>query len=273
MDLLEFYQLKEQPFRISPDPRFLYLSDQVKEALGKVQYMTAERIGPLYLYGPIGAGKTSIMRRLYERLQDDERNQVVLLIAPNVHSANAFLRMVMDAFNVKTERSYVASLKNFETFLAEQYQAGRVPVLLVDEAQNLSRDVLKLIHYLLNYETETAKLLQIVLTGQEELAVKVMRYRELASRMFPIAMSAMTPDDLSEMIAFRWMVAGGASNYPFNPEALRELYTASKGLPRDAVKLADETVRTLFFREQQTADATLVQELAATLNLGGTAHG
>jgi len=273
MDILEYYQLKEQPFRISPDPRFLYLSDQVKEALGKVQYMTAERIGPLYLYGPIGAGKTSIMRRLYERLQDDERNQVVLLIAPNVHSANAFLRMVMDAFSVKTERSYVASLKNFEIFLAEQYRAGRVPVLLVDEAQNLSRDVLKLVHYLLNYETETAKLLQIVLAGQEELAVKVMRYRELASRMFPIAMSAMTPDELNEMIAFRWLVAGGTDSSPFTPESLRELYGASKGLPRDAVKLADETVRTLFFRHQKVASAALMHELARTLNLGGPVRG
>lgn len=274
MDILEYYHLNEQPFRLSPDPRFLYLSDQVKEALGKVQYMTAERIGPLYMYGPIGSGKTSIMRRLYERLQDNDKYQVVSLIAPSGISANGFLRMVMEAFHVKTERSYVASLNNFEGFLAERYQAGVVPVLLVDEAQNLSRDVLKLVHYLLNYETETAKLLQIVLAGQDELAGKIVRYQELASRMFPIAMNAMTPQDLQQMLSFRWLVAGGKQEAPlFDDGALRELYAASKGLPRDAVKLADETMRILFFRGLATADGVLLAEIAQSLNLGGNKRG
>src|SRR5215210_4766932 len=91
MDILQYYHLNEQPFRTSPNPRFLYLSDQVKEALAKVQYMTKERIGPLYMYGPIGSGKTSLMRRLYEQLQDDPGYNVQLLFAPNAKTANAFL--------------------------------------------------------------------------------------------------------------------------------------------------------------------------------------
>jgi general secretion pathway protein A len=115
----------------------------------------------------------------------------------------------METFEVKTERSYDQSLRNFEQFLASEYQAGTIPVLLVDEAQNLSRDSLKLVHYLLNFETATTKLLQIVLAGQEELAAKVLRHQELASRMFPITMNAMSIDELQEMITFRWMVAGG----------------------------------------------------------------
>src|SRR5207244_4261557 len=95
------------------------------------------------------------------------------------------------------------------TYLAEQFQRGMVPLLLIDEAQNLNRDTLRLIHYLLNFETATTKLLQVVLVGQEELAAKVLRYPELASRMFPIAINAMSPTDLADMIGFRWMVAGG----------------------------------------------------------------
>ena len=159
MDVLQYFQLNEQPFRIGPDPRFLYLSDQVKEAIAKCEYMARERIGPIYIYGPIGAGKTSVLRRLYERLSQDETYNLALIISPNVKSSNAFLRMIMKSYNVKTERSYDQSLKNFEEFLVKEYKANRIPLLLVDEAQNLTHDILKLIHYLLNFETATTKLL------------------------------------------------------------------------------------------------------------------
>ncbi len=91
----------------------------------------------------------------------------------------------------------------------EAHDQGSVPVLLVDEAQNITRDMLRLIHYLLNYETVKVKLLQIVLVGQDELATRVRRYSELSSRMFPISMNAMSPDELEHMLRFRWMVAGG----------------------------------------------------------------
>jgi general secretion pathway protein A len=109
------------------------------------------------------------------------------------------LRLILETFDVKTERSYTASLSNFEKFLIEQYQ-HKIPVLLIDEAQYLNRDTLKLIHYLLNFETNKTKLLQIVLVGQEELGTKLIQYKELASRMFPIAMNAMSLDDLKDMI-------------------------------------------------------------------------
>src|ERR687884_311405 len=109
MDILAYFGLREQPFRISPDPRFLYLSEQVKEAMAKVQVMTTDRIAPLYMYGPIGSGKTSIMRRLYEQLQDEKAYDVHYLFAPNVKTANAFLRIVMGSFGVDVARSYEQS--------------------------------------------------------------------------------------------------------------------------------------------------------------------
>src|SRR5690349_11607148 len=193
MDILSYFRLNEQPFRIGPDPRYLYFSDQVKEAIAKCEYMARERIGPIYIYGPIGSGKTSILRRLRDLLTQDTKNQVAYLISPNIKTSNAFIRMISESFEVKTERAFPQSLKNFEVFLTDAYQAGTVPVLLIDEAQNLNRDTLRLLHYLLNFETATTKLLQVVLVGQEELAVKISKYRELASRMFPIAMSAMSP--------------------------------------------------------------------------------
>src|SRR5439155_26621608 len=167
-----------------------------------------DRVVPIYMYGPIGSCKTSLVRRLREKLSLDERYNVKLLISPNLKSSNAFLRLILETFDVKTERSYTASLNNFEKFLVQQYQEGKVPVLLMDEAQNLIRDTLKLIHYLLNFETNTTKLMQIVLVGQEELGTKIINYRELASRMFSIAMNAMSPQDLRDMITFRLTVAG-----------------------------------------------------------------
>ena len=209
MSTVEYFGLNEQPFRIGPDPRYLFYSGQVKEAIAKCEYMARDRVGPIYMYGPIGSGKTSTLGRRTERLGTDQRYTVAYVIAPNVRRPNTFLKIVMDAFDVPTVRSYDANLKTFEAFLVEKYRAGTVPVLLLDEAQNANRDALPLIHYLLDFETATLKLLQIVLAGQQELAAKILRYQELASRMFPIAINAMSERDLEEMVRFRWLVAGG----------------------------------------------------------------
>src|SRR5579859_4341452 len=172
--IIKYFDLNEHPFITTPDPRFLYFSSQVKEALAKCEFMARDRVGPIYMYGPIGSGKTSLVRRLKEKLSLDDLYNVKLLISPNLKSSNAFLRLILETFDVKTERSYTDSLSNFETFLIQQYQEGKVPVLLIDEAQYMTRDTLKLIHYLLNFETNKTKLLQIVLVGQEELGTKIM---------------------------------------------------------------------------------------------------
>src|SRR5437867_3839359 len=127
MDILEYFRLDEEPFRLSPSPRFLYLNDQVKQATAKVQFMTLHRTAPLYIYGAIGSGKTSILRRLYEELSENEVYTLRLLIAPNIKAANSFLRAIMDAFGVPTDRAYERSLKRFEAFLIEQYQQRKVP--------------------------------------------------------------------------------------------------------------------------------------------------
>src|SRR5436853_6875648 len=144
--IIKYFALNEHPFMTTPDSWFLYFSSQVKEALAKCEFMARDRIGPIYMCGPIGSGKTSLVRSLQEKLSLDERYSVKLLISPNLKSSNAFLRMILETFDVKTERSYTASLANFETFFVQQYQEGKVPVLLIDEAQYITRDTLKLIH-------------------------------------------------------------------------------------------------------------------------------
>lgn len=266
MSLEEYFSINEPPFRISPDPRFLYYSSQVKEAIEKCRYMTEHRVGPLYLYGPIGSGKTTLLKQLASMFKSGDGYVVAHLISPNIKTSNAFLRVILDEFGVKTERAYAQSLRNFETFLVEAYQAKRQPLLLVDEAQNMSRDMLRLVHYLLNFETTTAKLLQVVVAGQQELAGRILRFPELASRMFPIALSGMSPSDLSAMIEYRWMVAGG-KEMPFDQAACDVIFAYSKGLPRDAVKLCDECLRYMMANGVRQISPLAVESVAAGLNL------
>src|ERR1700676_4716405 len=128
--IVKYFGMNEHPFSMSPDPRFLYFSSQVKEALAKCEFMARDRVGPIYMYGPIGSGKTSLVRRLQEKLSLDERYIVKLLISPNLKSSNAFLRLILETFDEKTERSYTDSLKNLEKFLKKQREEGKVPVLL-----------------------------------------------------------------------------------------------------------------------------------------------
>src|SRR5437763_11509336 len=266
--IIHYFGLKEHPFMSSPDPRFLYFSSQVKEALAKCEFMAKDRVGPIYMYGPIGSGKTSLVRRLKEKLSLDDTYNVKLLITPNLKSSNAFLRLILETFDVKTERAYTASLNNFEKFLVQQYQDGIVPVLLIDEAQYMTHDTLKLIHYLLNFETNKTKLLQIVLVGQEELGTKIIRYRELASRMFPIAMNAMSIDDLKDMITFRLTVAGNkGSLFEDDMEAYKTLYAYTKGLPRDAIKVCFELLIELVAQGKKQATTQHVEEIAKGQNL------
>jgi general secretion pathway protein A len=266
--IIKYFGLNEHPFMTRPDPRFLYFSSQVKEALAKCEFMARDRIGPIYMYGPIGSGKTSLVRRLQERLSQDERVNVKLLISPNLKSSNAFLRLIAQTFDVKTERSYTDTLDNFEKFLLEQFKAGKIPVLLIDEAQYMNREVLRLIHYLLNFETNKTKLLQIVLVGQEELGTKILQYRELASRMFPIAMNAMSIEDLREMINFRLNVAGYRGElFEEADEAYKTLYAYTKGLPRDAIKVCFELFIDLRAQGKKTANVKQVEEIAKGQNL------
>lgn len=272
--VIKYFALNEHPFMTSHDPRFLYFSSQIKEALAKCEFMARDRIGPIYMYGPIGSGKTSLVRRLQEKLSQDERYNVKLLISPNLKSSNAFLRLILESFDVKTERSYTAPLANFEKFLVLQQKQQKIPVLLIDEAQYMNWDTLKLIHYLLNFETNKTKLLQIVLVGQDELGTKILQYRELASRMFPIAINAMSIDDLKDMINFRLTVAGYRGELLEDTgESFKTLYTYTKGLPRDAIKICFELFIELAAQAKKTGCAKQVEEIAKGQNLRAQAMG
>src|SRR4051794_18809757 len=132
----------------------------------------------------------------------------------------------------------------------------------------MNRDTLKLIHYLLNFETNKTKLLQIVLVGQEELGTKIIHYRELASRMFPVSINAMSIEDLKDMINFRLSVAGYKGDlFEDADESYMTLYSYTKGLPRDAIKVCFELLIELAARGSKKANFKQVEEIAKGQNL------
>jgi general secretion pathway protein A len=253
----QYFGLAEIPFRITPDPRFLWYSPQHREVKAKILHHIQTRKGPIYLFADVGTGKTSIAKRVHDELNEDKSKLVVFAFAPNLKTSNAFLRFVMDEFGVKTDRNYAVSLKHFEQFLVDQYKAGVSPVLLVDEAQNMTSDMLKLIHHLFNFSTNTEFLIQVALFGQNQLRTKIGRYESLRSRMVPARLEPLDPSEVRQMIEFRWNVAGG-SHVPYDEQAINEIYRLTGGNPRDMCKLCDATLLRAFADRRTTIDQDTV---------------
>jgi len=256
------FGLSETPFKITPDPRFLWYSDQHREAKAKIEFHLRQKDGPVYLSAAVGLGKTSIAQRLRDEFAADKTKQVVLAFAPNLKTANQFLRFIADEFAVKTARSYADTLKHFERFLIERYKEGLSPILLVDEAQNLPHDTLKTIHHLFNFTTHSEFLIQIALFGQPELHKRIQRFKSLASRMY---MARLQPFDLTQteaMLQFRWTVAGGGK-LPFDREAIAELYRLTGGTARDICKLANEALLRTAVEKRKIVDKDTITAAAA----------
>lgn len=259
---LEFFGLAEVPFRITPDPRFLWYSPQHRDVKAKIIHHIQTRKGPVYVFADVGTGKTSIAKRIREELSEDKTKKVVFAFAPNLKTSNAFLRFVMDEFGVNLGRSYAASLKSFEQFLVDQYKAGVSPTLLVDEAQNMTLDMLKLIHHLFNFSTNTGFLIQVAVFGQNELHDKITRYSSLRSRMVPAKLNPLDLEETQQMMRSRWQVAGG-QHFPFTTEAIAEVFRFTGGNPRDICKLCDATLLRAFVDQRKEIDKDTVSAAAS----------
>ena len=237
----DYFGLAELPFRIIPDPRFLWYSEQHLEAKDKILYHIAQSAGPIYLLAEVGTGKSTIARRIMQELATDDTKQMVYVFAPKLTTSNAFLRFVMDEFGVKTNRAYSRSLRNFENYLVEQHEKRISPVLLIDEAQNMTRDMLLLIQHFFNFSTDTEFLIQIAMFAQPDLQPRLKRLPSLQSRLSIAKLKPFDRKQTEEMIRFRWTVAGG-NDFPFEKVALDEMQNLTKGIPRLIVQLANEAL-------------------------------
>jgi len=294
--VLDHFHLVEQPYQGGPDFRFLYTTDQVKEAILKSIILTTQRVNPVYMYGSYGIGKSTIIQRLYALLLQEPRFDAKFIILHSKVTANSLLRDILELFDIKTERSYHQSLKSFQQFLIgelppekstkrvsknesnkqeevdnQTMPAEKIPLLLIDEAQYMDKEALRLLHSLLNYESSRVKRIQIIIAGQEKLAENILKLGELASRMKAIQMYNMTPEELQKMLFFRWEVAGGKDeDFPFAKEDLeifRVLHDYTSGLPRDAIKVADDVLRFLLSHGKKKISASELEAIANENNL------
>lgn len=231
---LDFYGFKEKPFTITPNPRFLYLSKNHKEVFAHLLYGIQEHSGFIAVTGEVGTGKTTVLRTLLGQL-DDDAYRLAFIFNPCI-SAIDLLRSINREFGIDAEGASNSELINaLNVFLLAQKNEGRTVVLVIDEAQNLEPSVLEQIRLLSNLETDTDKLIQIVLVGQPELSELLSRneLRQLNQRItVRYHLDKMDFEDTCDYIGHRLRVAGGSNHTVFNPPALKKIYRYADGFPR-----------------------------------------
>ena len=225
---LAYFDLKEPPFKITPDPRFIYLTTQHQEVLAKCQYAIAQKMGLTAIHGSMGSGKTSFARRLWEQYAAQPDATFALLTHPNYPTPFQFLQAVLREYGLtKPRRSLQDMVAYFQEFLID-----KTTILVIDEAQSLRPPLLELLRQLLNFETNSEKLLQIILFGDNRLLVRLEHSEGLQDRVTIYgALTSLTRQDCDDPIAFRFHVAGG-KQLPFIDDALEAIFRYSQGYPR-----------------------------------------
>ncbi|MEL0082730.1 MAG: AAA family ATPase [Gammaproteobacteria bacterium] len=239
-----YFGLQERPFSITPDPRYLYPSPQHQEALGHLQYGIGENSGFALLTGEVGTGKTTVIRSLVEQLPSDIK--VALITNPKL-SAVELVASICDELTIPyppETRSLKTLIDLLNHYLVEQHQQGNHCVVIIDEAQNLSRESLEQIRLLTNIETHHEKLLRIILVGQPELRQLLQRHdlRQLAQRITArYHLSMLNADQTRAYIGHRLAVAGANANL-FSEGAVSRVYRLTGGVPRLINALCDRAL-------------------------------
>lgn len=255
--MLKWFNLAENPFSVSPNPRFCYLSPLHRGIVAKVGYVVEHRQGLTVIYGDIGLGKTTLARVLVEQLS--ERNHVVFLTNPSYKSEMHMVKAISSELGIGPKRSLFAQMEAVQGHLVELFAKGQSPVLIIDEAQLMKGRQFEIIRQFSNFETDDTKLIQIVLTGQLELRNKLRLKRALMSRVvINSTLQSFSPDELTEMLLFRLTVAGGNGDNIFQGEALERVYELSKGIPREAIKLSGLSLKLAHLNKQKAITAEIV---------------
>jgi len=269
MDYLAFFNLADEPFSsLKTNPRFFYNAPQYRYAKAILNDGLMTKSAHLYLTGPVGSGKTTLLRVIQTDLQAERDNPVFFTFAPRqLRSSHSFLKRLCKEMEIKTERSYVDMLENFENQIAAWAQAGKTPILLIDEAHKLTTPAFDFLHHAMNFVTAQKLLIVIVLAGQEELATKIKKKSELKSRMQALSLSSLSLDDTKELIQHRWQIASNNTDnkIPFDERAIEEIYRIATGLPRDICSLCYRSLQYAFAAEQKVINANLILAAARSL--------
>jgi len=265
----KFYGLLRRPFEMTPDPAFLYLGEAHREGLAMLQYAVESRKGFVLLTGEVGTGKTTLLHALLSQL--DARTSSAFVFNPRLKPID-FFKVVFDEFGIaepcRTKGDYLMALNRF---LIAKLERDEATLLIVDEAQNLSAEMLEEIRLLSNLETATSKLLQIMLVGQPELGAMLARpeLRQLRQRI--VLRHHLWPFDPPECASYideRLRLAGYTGKALFDRGALREIHEVTGGIPRLVNIVCDGALLLGFSRELPQIGRRAVAEVARDLDLG-----
>jgi general secretion pathway protein A len=266
-----FFGLDADPFRINPDPRFLFLSESHREALATLVYALRERKGFTVLTGEVGTGKTTVLNALLAQLDPKVQTAFVFNTALGTEDFFAYLFEELELEPVEPFRKSTV-LKRLNDYLIDRLRRGLQTVLLVDEAQNLGREVLEEIRMLSNLETPQSKLINIVLVGQPELGHKLDQpeLRQLRQRVeLRHVIRPLNPGETLRYVVERLLVAGHPKGDLFAEPALRALHRYSGGIPRMINVLADNALLIAYSQQEPRVSAAMLHEAARDVGLAG----
>ena len=258
---VSFFNLREQPFNLTPDPRFLFLSPQHEEALSHLLYGIYERKGFIEITGEVGTGKTLLCRTLLERL--DDTVSTALIFNSYLTDVELLEAILSDFGLTSAEASRKAYIDTLNQYLLDEFAAGRNAVVIIDESQNMELSVLEQLRMLSNLETDDGKLLQVVLIGQPELREKLALrdMRQLDQRIaVRYHLPALTLQETTQYVLHRLSVAGGAHAVTFHRRAWSLIHRYCGGLPRRINMLCDRILMTAYVQGSRTVTAAIVRQ-------------
>jgi general secretion pathway protein A len=272
----EFFGLRANPFNVNPDPRYLFLTRHTEEALACLTYGIQSRKGFVLLTGEVGTGKTTLINKLLEWLRL-QQVATAFVFNPRLNTMQ-FLDYMMADFGIPCDTKAKSQvLLRLYNWLLDRYRAGETAVLIVDEAQNLTDEVLEEIRMLTNLETFTEKLLQIVLVGQPELEMKLKEphMRQLRQRLTLRSKThPFTLDETRAYIQQRLRIAGASGREIFDPEALIAIHRYANGIPRVINLLCEHCLVSAFVDQQRIIGPEVVESVARDFDLtDGTTAG
>jgi general secretion pathway protein A len=266
----KFFGLKDSPFNVSPDPRYLYWTKTTQEALSALTYGVQSRKGFILLTGEVGTGKTTLLNRLLDWLHD-QQVATAFVFNSQMLSVSHLFDFIMADFEIPCEsREKSQVLLKLNQWLLDRYRAGKTSVLIVDEAQNLSEQTLEEIRLLTNLETSSEKLLQIILSGQPELEekLKLPQLRQLRQRIvFRCKTAALTKEETYGYIYERLRIAGSNGEPIFSREAMDAIFRYSCGIQRVVNLLCEHSLINAFVDEKKPVPVKIVEDVAREFQL------
>lgn len=273
-----FFGFKERPFKLVPNPEYLFLSRSHREAMAHLVYAVGQGEGFVAITGEVGTGKTTLCRAFLDNLDEDTEAAYIFNPIPD---AVQLIKAINEEFEIDSEPDNVMGLiRVLNRFLMKKKTDGKDVILLIDEAQNLTLETLEQVRLLSNLETTKSKLIQIILVGQPELR-KILDSHELRQLKQRITLSfklaSLTLDETSAYVKHRLELAAGGRKIDFKPDAIHIVYGYSKGIPRLINIACDRTLLTAYSLDQKTMSGRIarlaIRELKGRSGFGGPALG